>query len=347
MIDFDKVENTLVVTGGTGFLGRHVCEELKSRGYENIRPIRHSNKWQQKGTHWIDDAAVYSDLRDARAARNAIANSYYRNNDKPVRGVIHLAAVVGGIGANQVNPGSFMHDNLLMGLNIIEACRASTSMKNGGKFVQIGTVCAYPKHTPVPFKESFLWDGYPEETNAPYGIAKKALMELVKAYNKQYPEDFNGISLIPVNLYGPGDNFNPDSSHVIPALIRKIYHARAWNEDVTVWGTGNASREFLFVKDAARGIVDAFEKYDKDEPINLGSGKEIKISDLVTLLSKLLKFEGVVHYDTDKPDGQPRRCLDVSRAKYEFGFEAQTSFEDGLKETIDWFFEDLKKQRAA
>jgi GDP-L-fucose synthase len=335
MFKFDKAKEVIVVTGGTGFLGRHVCEELKTRGYKNVRPMSHTygDKNPNGETTWVDKEKVYCDLLTEPGANRAVA-SY----NGEVKGVIHLAAVVGGIGANQANPGSFMYDNLKMGLNVIEAVRKSSTMRDGGKLVQIATVCAYPKFTPVPFKESFIWDGYPEETNAPYGIAKKALMELVKAYNRQYKDSFKGISLIPVNLYGPGDNFNPDSSHVIPALIKKVYEAKINNlPEVSVWGTGNASREFLYVKDAAKGVVDAFEKYDGDDPINLGTGKEIKISALIRLIIDIMDYKGGVYFETSKPDGQPRRCLDVSKAKEEFGFQASTDFEQGLKETIDWY----------
>ena len=248
--------------------------------------------------------------------------------------VMHLAAEVGGIGANRDNPGRFFYANMAMGLHLIEAARRH-GLK---KFLQTGTICAYPKFTPVPFREEELWNGYPEETNAPYGIAKKALLVMCQAYREQY--GLNSIYLLPVNLYGPRDNFDPKSSHVIPALIRKCVEAkRAGAAEVVVWGTGSASREFLYVEDCARGLVAAMERYDGPEPMNLGTGQEIIIRDLVTLIAKLTGFTGRVTWDTTKPDGQPRRCLDVQRAKQAIGFEAQVPFEEGLKRTIEWFEE--------
>lgn len=344
MFRFDKEKNTVVVTGAFGFLGRHVCLELGARGYKNIQAV--SRSWSNyKKDEELPVTKVHADLLAQGGAGRALQDVGLYTNNAPIKGVIHLAAVVGGIGANQQNPGSFMLDNLQMGMNLIDAVRKKTSMQEGGKFVQIGTVCSYPKYTPVPFKESFIWDGYPEETNAPYGIAKKALMELVKAYNKQY-EGFNGISVVPVNLYGPYDNFNPDSSHVIPALIKKVYQAKLNGSPLVVWGTGKASREFLYVEDAARGIVDAFEKYESDDPVNLGTGKEIQISALVELVCDIMGFDGAIEYDTTKPDGQPRRCLDVSKAKEEFGFEAKVDFREGLQKTVDWYIEEEIRNRG-
>ena len=255
--------------------------------------------------------------------------------EKVVRGqdiVVHLAAIVGGIGANREHPGKFFYENLMIGVQLMEAARLA-SVK---KFVAIGTVCAYPKFTPVPFKEDDLWNGYPEETNAPYGLAKKMLLVQAQAYWQEY--GFNAIYLLPVNLYGPGDNFDPKSSHVIPALIKKVYDAKkAGAPHIEVWGTGNASREFLYVEDAAEGIVLATEKYDKPEPVNLGSGKEITIKKLIELIYKLMDYKGEIKWDSSKPDGQPRRMLNVSRAEREFGFKAKTNFEDGIRQTIDWY----------
>ena len=246
--------------------------------------------------------------------------------------VIHLAAKVGGIGYNQKYPATLFYDNAIMGIQMMEAAR-----KEGvEKFMAIGTICAYPKYTPVPFKEDDLWDGYPEETNAPYGLAKKMMLVQSQAYRQQY--GFNAIYLLPVNLYGPRDNFNPESSHVIPALIKKIFDAKESGEDyITVWGTGKATREFLFVEDAAEGIILATEKYNKPAPVNLGSGFEISIKDLVELIAELAGFNGEIRWDTSKPDGQPKRCLDVSRAKEEFGFEAKIGFREGLEKTIKWY----------
>jgi GDP-L-fucose synthase len=246
--------------------------------------------------------------------------------------VIHLAAKVGGIGFNQKYPGELFFDNAIIGIQIIEAARRAGVKKN----VILGTVCAYPKFTPVPFHEDDLWNGYPEETNAPYGLAKKMLLVQSQAYRQQY--GFNSIYLLPVNLYGPRDNFNPDSSHVIPALIKKFVEAvEIGHRPVEVWGTGAASREFLYVDDCARAIVLATEKYDKPEPVNIGAGREISIRDLVNLISDLTGFTGEIRWDVTKPDGQPRRCLDVSRARDEFGFEAKTGFEEGLKATVEWY----------
>ncbi|MBM3711887.1 MAG: GDP-L-fucose synthase, partial [Actinobacteria bacterium] len=251
--------------------------------------------------------------------------------------VIHLAAVVGGIGANRENPGSFFYDNLIMGIQLIEQARL-----NGiEKFVTLGTICAYPKFTPVPFKEENLWNGYPEETNAPYGLAKKMLLVQSQVYRQQY--GFNSIFLLPVNLYGPGDNFNPKSSHVIPALIKKFYEAKLKNElEVIVWGTGKATREFLYVEDCAEAVVLAAELFNKPDPVNIGAGFEITIKDLAEKIKSLIGFKGKIIWDTTKPDGQPRRCLDTSRAQKEFGFKAKTTFDTGLKDTIEWYINSLK-----
>ena len=253
--------------------------------------------------------------------------------------VVHLAARVGGIGANMRNPGSFFYENLLMGVQLIEQGR----LHGIEKFVAIGTICAYPKFTPVPFKEDDIWNGYPEETNAPYGLAKKMLLVQSQAYRQQY--GFNAIYLLPVNLYGPGDNFDPEYSHVIPALIKKVFDAKEKGErSIVAWGTGQASREFLYVEDAAEGIVLATDKYDKPDPVNLGAGFEITIRELVELICELADFNGTIKWDTSKPDGQPRRCLDTSRAKKEFGFVARTDFREGLKRTIEWYSNDGRQK---
>jgi GDP-L-fucose synthase len=250
--------------------------------------------------------------------------------------VLHLAAEVGGIGANRDNPGRFFYANMAMGLNVIEEARR----RGVAKFVQVGTVCSYPKFTPVPFSETSLWDGYPEETNAPYGVAKKALLVMLAAYREQY--GFPGIFLMPTNLYGPRDNFDPSSSHVIPALIRKCEEARLGGaESITCWGTGSASREFLYVEDCAEAIVAATERYESPEPVNIGVGKEITIRELVELIADVTDFDGAIDWDASKPDGQPRRVLDTARAESEIGFHAETSFEDGLRATVDWFREHL------
>ena len=300
---------TVLVTGGAGFLGTNVVKYLLEAGVpqENIRVPRSR------------------DL-DLRVWENCL---------KAVDGcdvVIHLAASVGGIGYNMQNPGSLFYDNAIMGIQMMEAAR----QKNVGKFVAVGTICAYPKFTPIPFTEDTLWDGYPEETNAPYGLAKKMMLVQAQAYREQY--GYNAIYLLPVNLYGPGDNFDPSSSHVIPALIKKFVDAkRTGAASVEVWGTGSASREFLYVEDAAKAIVLAAERYNSPDPVNVGAGMEITIRDLVAVISSLVGYSGEIVWDTSKPDGQPRRCLDVSRAEKEFGFKAQTTFEDGLKETIAWY----------
>jgi GDP-L-fucose synthase len=253
--------------------------------------------------------------------------------------LIHLAAVVGGIGANRENPGRFFYENLIMGALLMEQAR----LFGVKKFVAVGTICSYPKFTPVPFKEENLWDGYPEETNAPYGLAKKMMLVQSQAYRQQY--GFNSIFLLPVNLYGPGDNFNPESSHVIPALIKKCVDAtRSGEKEIIVWGTGKATREFLYVEDCAEAILLATEKYDKEDPVNIGAGFEISIKELAELIMELTQFRGRMVWDSSKPDGQPRRMLDTSRAFQEFGFKAKTQFHEGLKKTIEWYREHIKSQ---
>lgn len=307
-MSFDLEGKRVVVTGGAGFVGSFLCPRLEARGAEVFSPRRRDF-----------DLTEQSDVRRLIIEQRPDV-------------VIHLAAEVGGIGANRENPGRFFYANAVMGINLIEESRRS----GVEKFVQVGTVCAYPKFTPVPFKEEDLWEGYPEETNAPYGIAKKSLLVMLQAYREQY--DFNGIYLLPVNLYGQGDNFDLQSSHVIPALIRKFVHARDSGEDtVDVWGTGSASREFLYVEDAARGIALATERFDGPEPINLGAGREVTIRELVETIANLVGFEGEIRWDASKPDGQPRRMLDTSRAREMFGFEAETELEQGLDKTIAWW----------
>jgi GDP-L-fucose synthase len=298
----------VAVTGGAGFLGSHVVADLRSRGAEVVAPRRKDY-----------------DLVQRESARRLLA-------DVRPDIVVHLAARVGGIGANRENPGSFFFDNLMMGVQLVEECR----LQGVGKVVTVGTICSYPKLTPVPFREDDLWHGYPEETNAPYGLAKKMLLVQGQAYRQQY--GMNVIHLLPVNLYGPGDNFDPSSSHVIPALVKKCQDALdAGARAIEVWGTGNASREFLYVEDAARGIGLATEAYDGAEPVNLGAGFEIAIRDLVELIARLMGFTGEIRWDPTKPDGQPRRCLDTSRAERLFGFRSTTGFEEGLRRTIEWY----------
>ncbi len=301
----------IVVTGGAGFLGKNVAAKLKECGCKDIFVPR------SKDYNLVDMEAVKRLYEDARPDI-----------------VIHLAAVVGGIGANSENPGRFFYDNLMMGAQLMEQGRL-----NGiEKFVAVGTICCYPKFTPVPFKEEELWNGYPEETNAPYGLAKKMMLVQSQAYRQQY--GFNSIFLLPVNLYGPGDNFDPCSSHVIPALIKKCCDAIDSGADsITVWGTGKATREFLYVEDCAEAIVLATEKYNKSEPVNIGAGFEISIKELVGLIIKLTGFKGKIIWDMTKPDGQPRRMLDTSKAEKEFGFKAKTSFEEGLKKAIEWYLQ--------
>ena len=298
----------VLVTGGTGFLGGYVVDRLRRCGANVVAPTR-----------------AECDLLDAHAIDQALATH------RP-QVVIHLAATVGGIGANQREPGRFFYENAIMGVQLIEAAR----QHGVDKIVVAGTVCGYPKHTPVPFHESDLWNGYPEDTNAPYGIAKKALLVQLQAYRQQY--GMNGIFLIPVNLYGPRDTFDPVRSHVIPALIRKMVEARRANApSVEVWGTGKASREFLYVEDCARAVVLAAECYDSPDPVNIGAGAEITIGELATLIANLSGYRGELTFNTSLPDGQPRRSLDVSRAEIAFGFRATTSFRDGLRRTIEWF----------
>jgi GDP-L-fucose synthase len=299
----------IAVTGGGGFLGRVVVDRLRARGCEEIYVVRKRDYDLVKGE---DVARLY---RDARPEV-----------------VIHLAAVVGGIGANRENPGLYFYENIMMGVQLIEGAR----LNRVEKFVQVGTICAYPKFTPVPFHEDDLWNGYPEETNAPYGVAKKALLVQCQAYRDQY--GFNGIYLLPVNLYGPEDNFDPHTSHVIPALIKKFVDAAAQGEPaVEVWGTGAATREFLYVDDAAEGVVLAAERYEGREPVNLGSGMEISIKDLAELIARETGYRGRLLWDASKPDGQPRRALDVTRAEELFGFKARVDFVEGLRRTIEWY----------
>jgi GDP-L-fucose synthase len=299
----------VTVTGGAGFLGRFVIEKLKAyEGVEVFVPRQHDYDLTEKP----DILRMLSDSRPDL--------------------VIHLAAVVGGIGHNQKNPGKFFYDNLMMGVQLIEESR----LHGVKKFLATGTVCAYPKFTPVPFREDDLWNGYPEETNAPYGLAKKMMLVQSQAYRQQY--GFNSIFVLPANLYGPGDNFDLETSHVIPALIRKCVEGRRLGAPfIEVWGSGSASREFLYVEDCAEGIVKAAALYDDGDPVNLGNGREITIKDLVELIARLAGFEGELRWQSDKPDGQPRRWLDTTRAFERFGFRAQTSLEEGLRQTIDWY----------
>ena len=299
----------ITVTGGAGFLGHYVVAKLRERGYTNL---------------FVPRSAEF-DLRDT----DAVVKMY--EQARP-RVVIHLAAVVGGIGANQRYPGRFFYDNAIMGIQLIEYARRFEVEK----FVCVGTICAYPKFASIPFRETELWDGYPEETNAPYGLAKKMLLVQLQAYRDEYGLD--GIYLLPVNLYGPGDNFDPDYSHVIPAIVRKLVEAkRDGLPNIEAWGTGEASREFLYVGDAAEGIVSAMERYAKPDPVNLGSSEELKVRDLVRAIKRLVGYQGEVVWDASKPDGQPRRKLDTSRAKAEFGFEASVPLSEGLKRTIEWY----------
>ena len=302
-------DRRVVVTGGAGFLGGYVTEGLRKRGCRNIL-VPKIEDYDLVGAQ--DITRVYEDMRPDI--------------------VIHLAAVVGGIGANREHPGEFFYKNLMMGVQLIEQGR-----QHGiEKFVAIGTVCAYPKHTPVPFREEDLWGGYPEETNAPYGLAKKMLLVQSQAYRQEY--DFNSIFLLPVNLYGPGDNFNVQTSHVIPALIKKCMDAIDGGQDrIECWGSGNVSREFVYAADAAEGILLATEKYNSAEPVNIGSGFEIRIRELAEKIARLTGFDGEIWWDSSKPDGQPRRRLDVSRARECFGFEAKMPFDEGLRATIDWY----------
>ena len=305
-----ELENKrILVTGGAGFLGRQVIDQLCQNG---------ANREKITVTRSHDcDLRVWENCQRAADQQDII---------------IHLAAHVGGIGLNREKPGELFYDNLIMGTQLIHAAY----QQGIEKFVCVGTICAYPKFTPVPFKEDDIWNGYPEETNAPYGVAKKALLVQLQSYRQQY--DFNGIYLLPVNLYGPEDNFNPSSSHVIPALIRKVQEAQTRGEkQLPVWGDGSPTREFLYSTDAARGIVMGTQFYDDAEPVNLGTGYEISIKDLITLICELMEYEGELVWETDKPNGQPRRCLDTQIAKQAFGFTAQVEFREGLKNTIDWW----------
>lgn len=306
----------VLVSGGAGFLGHFVVEKLREFGCATIAVPR----------------SAESDLRDVTCVERVL-----RDNRPEI--VIHLAAVVGGIGANRENPGRFFYENAIMGIQLMEHARRA----GVEKFVCLGTVCAYPKFTRVPFKEEDLWNGYPEATNAPYGLAKKMLMVQAQAYRQQY--GFNAIYLLPVNLYGPRDNFDPKSSHVIPALIRKCVEARDDGRSrIVAWGSGAASREFLFVRDAAEAIVVAAARYNKPEPVNLGSGEEITIRELAQLISELCGFKGRIEWDSTQPDGQPRRCLDIQRARREFGFSASTGLRSGLRETIEWY-ENVRREK--
>ncbi len=301
---------SIVITGGAGFLGNAIVRKLvEERGVKREQMI-----------------VPRSRDTDLRLMENCLSVT------KDADVVIHLAAKVGGIGFNMENPATLFYDNAMMGIQMMEAARSN----DVAKFVATGTICAYPKFTPVPFREEDIWNGYPEETNAPYGLAKKMMLVQSQAYRKQY--GFNSIFLLPVNLYGPGDNFDPDSSHVIPAIIKKVYDAKASAANkIALWGTGKATREFLFVRDCAEGILLATERYDRSDPINLGAGREISIKDLGEVICRLSDFDGKIDWDASKPDGQPRRCLDTRKAKEEFGFEAETDFESGLRETIDWY----------
>lgn len=307
MSDFWTTRRVLV-TGGRGFLGSYVVSRLKGLGATVFAPSHQEH-----------------DLRRLEAVEKVLTDSRADH-------VVHLAAVVGGIGANRDHPGQFFYDNLMMGVQLMEAAR----LHGVEKFISIGTVCAYPKFTPVPFREEDLWNGYPEETNAPYGLAKKMLLVQGRAYHDEY--GFRSIYLLPVNLYGPGDHFDPRKSHVIPALIKKCIDARETNAShIVVWGDGSPTREFLFVEDAAEGIAMAAERFDRPDPVNLGSGFEISIKDLVALITRLTRFSGDVRWDASQPNGQPRRRLDVSKAEHEFGFRARTGFEEGLKRTVEWY----------
>ena len=310
----DLKNKKILVTGGAGFLGSFVVEKLLERGVpkENISVPRSKD----------------CDLRKLEDCKKALDG---------IQVVIHLAAVVGGIGFNKEHPGELYYDNLIMGAQLMEEARKS----GVEKFVAVGTICAYPKFGPTPFKEEDLWIGYPEETNAPYGLAKKMMLVQSQAYRQEY--GFNSIFLLPVNLYGPRDNFDPNSSHVVPALIKKFIEAKEKNSPtVEVWGTGKATREFLYVEDAAEAIVLAAEKYDGGEPVNIGSGMEISIKDLVEKIGKIVGYEGTIVWDATKPDGQPKRQLDVTRAQKEFGFQAETKFDEGLKKTIEWYRQNRK-----
>ena len=312
----DLVNKRIVVTGGAGFLGKHLINRLERAGCHNVIVPIHKEY----------------DLTRIDAIERLF-------NEQEPEVLIHMAAVVGGIGANRENPGRFFYENAIMGIQLIEAARSFGVEKT----VVLGTICAYPKFTPVPFHEKALWDGYPEETNAPYGLAKKMMLVQCQAYREQY--GMNGIFLLPVNLYGPHDNFDLESSHVIPALIRKCVEAvKGGRKEIVLWGDGSPTREFLYVEDAAEGIYLATVHYDKSEPVNLGSGMEISIGDLATTIGEMTGFTGQIVWDTSKPNGQPRRCLDVTRAEQEFKFRAATPFDVGLRKTIDWYLNSIKSK---
>jgi GDP-L-fucose synthase len=311
-------DRRVLLTGGGGFLGRFIQEALRRREPSEI----------------FAPSSKQLDLRDGGAIREFLAR-------KAPNLVVHAAGVVGGIGANRLHPGRFFYDNAIMGIQLIEEARLAAVEK----FVCLGTICAYPKFTPVPFREDDLWTGYPEETNAPYGIAKKALLVQLQAYREEY--GFNGIFLLPVNLYGPRDNFDPESSHVIPALIRKFFEARKRGDDVVeLWGDGSPTREFLYVEDAAEGIVDAAERYDHAAPVNIGRGEEISIRSLAEIIAREIEYDGALVWNDAMPNGQPRRMLDVTRAAREFGFRAQTSLEEGLRKTIAWYVQECSGMPA-
>jgi len=305
----DMKNQRITITGGKGFLGRHLIRKLQEKGYQNLS---------------------IADLPEYNLVRLDDVHRLYEDLKPDI--VLHLAAKVGGIGFNQENPGALFHDNIMMGIQLLH----EGYLRKIDKFVALGTICAYPKFTPVPFKEEDIWNGYPEETNAPYGLAKKMMLVQSQAYRQQY--GFNSIFLLPVNLYGPGDNFDPKSSHVIPALIKKCIDAIISGEDeIVVWGTGKATREFFYVEDATEAIILATEKYNKSDPVNIGAGFEISIRNLVDLIVELTGFTGKVTWDETKPDGQPRRMLDTTKAYQEFGFKAKTDLREGLKKTIDWY----------
>ncbi|MDP8244102.1 MAG: GDP-L-fucose synthase [Candidatus Hinthialibacter antarcticus] len=315
MTQLDLSGRRVGITGGDGFLGKHLCQRLRKRECETLLIPRRSEY----------DFTEQEDVR-----------RWYRDEQPEI--VFHLAAEVGGIGANQKHPGRFFYANAAMGIHLIEEARRV----GVEKFVQVGTICAYPKFAPTPFREDEIWNGYPEETNAPYGIAKKSLLVMSQSYRQEY--GFDCIYLLPVNLYGPKDNFDLQSSHVIPALIRKCLEAKQANRpSIVCWGSGKISREFLYVDDCAEGLICAAERYSGSEPINLGTGREIRISELVELIARLCDYQGQIEWDATKPDGQPRRCLDVERAKNLINFEAQMSLEDGLKQTIAWYTQEMSK----
>jgi len=315
----DLTQERVLVTGGAGFLGSHVVELLRAQSAREVVIVRSSEH------DLVDRQAVGRLIRDVKPSS-----------------IVHLAARVGGIGANQQNPGSYFHDNLLMGVNVLDEARAARI----GKVVLAGTICSYPKHTPVPFREHELWNGYPEETSAPYGVAKKALFVMADAYRRQY--GLNTVCLMPVNLYGPRDNFDLESSHVIPAMIRKFLEARAaGRNEVVLWGNGTPTREFLYVEDCARAIVLATARYDGEEPVNVGTGSECRIADLLALIAELTGFRGSIAWDSSMPNGQPRRCLDVSRAAEHFGFRAAIELRDGLGRTIEWMRAERRNAKGA